>query len=259
MLIAALKLSLLYWLLGILDTAALGWQALTRPIVVCPLVGILLGDVTTGCILGASLESLFMGISAIGGSIPADATTTSYVATAFVILTGADIESAVAIAMPIGTVLASVTMLPYGLFSPIQGFFTKLLQDNKIKQYEIAVWVFTFISPLINTVILFGCIYFGVDALQLAIASLPAWVMTGLGAVSSMAPAVGFAILTSQIMNKETVIWFFVGFVLVKYVSLDTVAVAVIGAAVAITIFLLEKKIIENKGKPESKEEEEFF
>ena len=178
MLIAALKLSLLYWLLGILDTAALGWQALTRPIVVCPLVGILLGDVTTGCILGASLESLFMGISAIGGSIPADATTTSYVATAFVILTGADIESAVAIAMPIGTVLASVTMLPYGLFSPIQGFFTKLLQDNKIKQYEIAVWVFTFISPLINTVILFGCIYFGVDALQLAIASLPAWVMT---------------------------------------------------------------------------------
>ena len=46
-----------------------------------------------------------MGISAIGGSIPADATTTSYVATAFVILTGADIESAVAIAMPIGTVL----------------------------------------------------------------------------------------------------------------------------------------------------------
>ena len=135
----------------------------------------------------------------------------------------------------------------------------KLLQDNKIKQYEIAVWVFTFISPLINTVILFGCIYFGVDALQLAIASLPAWVMTGLGAVSSMALAVGFAILTSQIMNKETVIWFFVGFVLVKYVSLDTVAVAVIGAAVAITIFLLEKKIIENKGKPESKEEEEFF
>ena len=100
MLIAALKLSVLYWLLGILDTAALGWQALTRPIVICPLVGILLGDVTTGCILGASLESLFMGISAIGGSIPADATTTSYVATAFVILTGADIESAVAIAMP---------------------------------------------------------------------------------------------------------------------------------------------------------------
>ena len=83
MLIAALKLSVLYWLLGILDTAALGWQALTRPIVICPLVGILLGDVTTGCILGASLESLFMGISAIGGSIPADATTTSYVATAF--------------------------------------------------------------------------------------------------------------------------------------------------------------------------------
>lgn len=66
MLIAALKLSVLYWLLGILDTAALGWQALTRPIVICPLVGILLGDVTTGCILGASLESLFMGISAIG-------------------------------------------------------------------------------------------------------------------------------------------------------------------------------------------------
>lgn len=258
MLISAIKISILYWILGVLDTSVLGWQALTRPIVVCPLVGLLLGDVYTGCILGASLESLFMGISAIGGSIPADATTTSYVATAFVILTGADIESAVAIAMPIGTVLASVTMLPYGLFSPIQGYFTKLLQDNKIKKFEISVWVFTFITPLLNTAILFGCIYFGVDALQLAIASLPVWVMTGLGAVSSMALAVGFAILTTQIMSKETVVWFFVGFVFVKYMSLDTVAVAVIGAAIAITIFLLEKKIIETKGTVKG-EEEEFF
>ena len=34
----------------------------TRPIVVCPILGLILGDAATGLALGASLELLFMGI-----------------------------------------------------------------------------------------------------------------------------------------------------------------------------------------------------
>lgn len=32
-----------------------------RPIVVCPLLGLILGDLQTGLALGASIEALFMG------------------------------------------------------------------------------------------------------------------------------------------------------------------------------------------------------
>ncbi|MDO4378145.1 MAG: PTS sugar transporter subunit IIC [Erysipelotrichia bacterium] len=259
MLVPALLLSILYWVLSVVDTSLLGWQALTRPIVVCPLAGILLGDVKTGCILGAELESLFMGISAIGGSIAADPMTTSLIGAAFVIKANASIESAVAISMPIGTVMATVTYLPYGLFAPVQGYFSKLLQDNKVKQFEVTVFLLTIVQTLLSAIVLFICIYFGVEGIQAAIAAAPAWVMTGLGAVSSMALAVGFAILLSQIVSGKTIMWFFVGYVLVKYLKLDTLAVAIIGTAVASTIFFIEKMIVEKSASTQVQDSQEDF
>ncbi len=263
MLLPAIELALLYWALQTIELGALSWQALTRPIVICPLAGLLLGDLTTGCILGASLESLFMGISAIGGSIPSDWITTSFIAAAYVILTDADIDSAVAIAMPIGTVMAVVQTIPSVVFAPVQTFMTKLLEDHKIKSFEAGCWMITLLSYLLNAIVLFFAIYVGVEGIQTVMNAAPQWVMTGLSAVSSMVMAVGFAILVSQIITGETVIWFFVGFILVKYLSLDTLAVALLVAAAAIAIFFMEKKIAENKIQAEvvnnSEDEEDFF
>ena len=41
-----------------------------RPIVLCPLVGLVLGDLQTGLAVGASLELLFMGSVSIGAYVP---------------------------------------------------------------------------------------------------------------------------------------------------------------------------------------------
>ena len=119
------------------------------------------------------------------------------------------------------------------------------------------------LSYLLNAIVLFFAIYVGVEGIQTVMNAAPQWVMTGLSAVSSMVMAVGFAILVSQIITGETVIWFFVGFILVKYLSLDTLAVALLVAAAAIAIFFMEKKIAENKIQAEvvnnSEDEEDFF
>ena len=47
---------------GVAGHELLGMAMLSRPIVVAPLAGLLLGDVQTGLIVGASLESIFMGV-----------------------------------------------------------------------------------------------------------------------------------------------------------------------------------------------------
>ena len=39
-----------------------------RPIVLCPLVGLVLGDLQSGLAIGASLELLFMGSISIGAT-----------------------------------------------------------------------------------------------------------------------------------------------------------------------------------------------
>ena len=45
-----------------------------RPIVLCPLVGLVLGDLQTGLAVGASLELLFMGSVSIGAYVPPNET-----------------------------------------------------------------------------------------------------------------------------------------------------------------------------------------
>lgn len=49
--------------------------------------------------MGAALESMYMGFSAIGGTIPVDPTSGSALAVAFAILTKADMETAIALSL----------------------------------------------------------------------------------------------------------------------------------------------------------------
>lgn len=74
----------------------LGTLCAFRPIVVCPLLGLILGDLQTGLALGASIEALFMGSVSIGAYIPPDATSAGVLCAAYVILHGLDTEVAVA-------------------------------------------------------------------------------------------------------------------------------------------------------------------
>ena len=126
MVTAALQICLAYYIVSLLDPSLLSWQCINRPIVVAPIAGLVLGDLHTGIIMGAALESIFMGISAIGGSIPADATTSSIIAVAYTVLTGASIEEGLAIAMPIGTVMASLNGMLTPIWDAIAAYWDKL-------------------------------------------------------------------------------------------------------------------------------------
>ena len=250
---AALSVCIAYYLISVLDPTVMSWQCLNRPIVVAPLAGLLLGDFRTGIIMGASLESIFMGISAIGGSVPADATTSSIIAVAYTVLTGATAEEGLAIAMPIGTVLASFnSLITAAIGSPLAAHWEKLATTN-IKQFNIQTVAWTLIQPLIMTCILFVCVAYGVEGLNAALAALPAWVLTGLTASSSMMVAVGFAILTSMIWDKEVCVFFFIGYVLAAYTSLSTLPIAILGGAAAVMLFVLQKQNLDLKKEMEEK------
>ncbi|MBR5340497.1 MAG: PTS sugar transporter subunit IIC [Erysipelotrichaceae bacterium] len=244
---AALKICIVYFLLCYIDEICLSWQCLTRPIVIAPLAGLVLGDFRTGIIMGAELEAIFMGISAIGGVIAADATLSSVIAVAYTILTGASITDGVALAFPIGTVLTSVNNLSMSLISnPMAAYWEKLAQKD-LKQFKIQNFLFAALMKLIPSVVLFISVAYGVDGLNKLLGTLPPFVMTGLGAASGMMIGVGFAILTAMIWDQEVGIFFFVGYVMVAYLHMDTLAIAILGAACAITMFFSNKRLIDMK------------
>ena len=76
----------------------IGTAMFGRPLVLGALVGIVLGDIPTGVMIGFQLELIFMGMQAIGASIPPDMIVGSVLGTAFAITTGKGMETAITIA-----------------------------------------------------------------------------------------------------------------------------------------------------------------
>lgn len=240
--------TLTYWFFYILDPYILSWQCMNRPIVVAPVIGLLLGDFKTGIIMGASLESIFMGISAIGGSVPADALSASIIAVCYTVLTGSDLEAGLAIALPIGTLMASLGSIVMSFGSALAPYWEKLAVSGKPRTFLFQNFIFSgLIFPIPNVLVMFFGIAFGVTGLNHALNSLPPFVMTGLTAASSMMVAVGFAILISMIWSKDVACFYFVGYIMAKILGMDSLSIAIIGAAIAVTMFFNEKKLIDLK------------
>lgn len=245
---SALLVVLAYFILQALDTTLTSFQVFTRPIVAAPLVGLLLGDFRTGIIMGAALEAIFMGISPIGGSVPADALTSSLIAVSYTVLTGGDVEAGLAIALPIGTIMASLNGLFFSMFAGMAPYWEHLAEKGDMKKFGIQLVLFDmFVQRLAAMVTLYLAVAFGVESLNAFLGSLPVFIMTGLGKASGMMTAVGFAIITSMIWNKEVGIYFFAGYVLAKYLSLPTLAIAILALIVAVGYFYNEKKFVDLK------------
>lgn len=243
---SALIIAILYWIFTVLDPYLLSWQCLNRPIVVAPICGLVLGDFQTGIIMGASLESIFMGISAIEGSIPADSLSASLIAVSSTILTGSSVEVGLALALPIGTIIAQINAMLMPVFASLSAYWEKLAGTGNLRKFFTQVMTFScVIQPLPVVIVMFCSVAFGVEGLNDLLAVMPAWVMTGLTAASSMMVAVGFAILASMIWSNELGIFFFIGYVLAAYLKLSSLPIAIIGLGFAIVLFFNEKRFIE--------------
>lgn len=257
-----------YWLMRYLDNTT-SWDAMARPIVVAPVIGFLLGDFTTGIIMGASLEAIFMGIAAIGGSIPSDALSGTVISVAYTIGVGGEgaMETGLALAMSIGTLASSINSMFTPVWAGLAPYWEKLAQECNPRKFALINWVMEGVRGLPQTVVIFLGVAYGVNGLQALLNSCPEFIMTGLAAAGSMMTAVGFGILLSMIWSKEIAVFFFVGFVFAKSLGLSSLGIAVIGAAIAITVFYIEKhsldlhkqaigNFVESK---QTNEEEEFF
>lgn len=262
MVAAALKVCFILWLEKAIFYE-FSWIAINRPICVATLVGLVLGDIPTALVVGATLEAVFMGFQSMGGSIPPDAENSTAIVVAYVILTGATVEEGLSLAMPIATLIASVSGLTSPIFASLSPLWEKLAAEAKPKKFlAILVAYQWFIGPLTTLIIVFVAIAFGIDGLSNVINSLPAWVMSGLSASAALMTAVGMAIMMNMIWNGQVVLFFFMGYVLAKYLGLGSLPIAFIGLTIASVIFFNEKNMLDLKKslqKTETETEEDFF
>ena len=86
--------------LASIDEQTFGACMMSRPLFTGPIVGLIMGDVTTGIIIGASLEAMFMGSIMVGSAVPPEVYASSVLSIAVAIQSGTGVGTAVALALP---------------------------------------------------------------------------------------------------------------------------------------------------------------
>lgn len=218
-----------------------GTAMLGRPLVLGALVGIILGDVKTGVMIGFQLELVFMGMYAIGTSIPPDMIVGSVLGTAFAITTGNGMETAITIAMPAAILSAFVVNLFYGVITPIMARAAdRFAEEGKYKKIEAIFLSNGFLFDLTFAVIAFVAFLFGGDAVQAVVSAIPGWLTSGITIAAGILPALGFAQLISMIMSRKVAVFFLFGFLLSAYLGVSTVGI-VCFSVVIVGILLIAK------------------
>jgi PTS system mannose-specific IIC component/fructoselysine and glucoselysine-specific PTS system IIC component len=201
----------------------------------------------TGIILGASLESIFMGVAAVGGALPSDWATATVIVVSYAILTGQNAEAGLALAIPIGTIVMSLGAIWTPITTGLVPHWEKLAGEGKINKLFTQTSLQFTITTLYTSILMFFAIAYGVEGLGALMAKMPVWVLKGMGAASAMMIGVGISILTSMIWSPKVGVFFFLGFVLAKSLGLSTLAIAIIGIVIAVAIFMQDKDLIDFK------------
>lgn len=244
-----------------------GQCMIERPIVVGMITGILLGDVSTGVIIGAALEAIFMGAINIGGAISAEPASATVFATTFAIVLDINTKAAYAIAIPIGVVAAFVMIfinnVAMNIFAPL---FDKLAADGNEKGIARLHYFMWFIKYFAVALIIFVGVLAGAGPVNSFMKNIPDVLMRAFQACGGFLPAVGFSILLKMLWSKELAAYFFLGFVLVAYLELPMIAVATLGAVIVVVTALRDKELFDLKKRksevPTSSipdDEEDFF
>lgn len=215
----------------------LGMTMLNRPIVIGPLVGLALGDIQTGVLIGASLEAVFMGVVNIGGASAAEPGLATAVGAAFAINLGGGAGVALPLAIPIGILGLQVKTLLYvgviGFFAPVFDRLAAEGKERKIVLLHYGAWV---LQWGIYALLPFIGILAGSDAINAFVKAIPKVIMNGLNIRGGLLPAVGMAMLLKLLWDKKIYAFFFLGFVMVAYLKLPLIALAVLGAIIAVMI-----------------------
>ena len=257
----ALTIAITVWIIAASEPW-LAYPMISQPLVIGPIVGLILGDFTTGIMAGATLQLIFLGAMGIGGTLPPDSVIGTVIGTAYAITMGQSVEVALAFGVPIA-LLGSFINLGIFLFRcSFTDHNLKLCEKGDMKGLERTHIALAFLPELVRVVIIFLALYLGSGPAERLIEIIPQVGIDGLRFASGMMPAVGIALLLRMMWNKKMAVYFFAGFLLVAFLRLPVIAVACLGIVLAVVLFLetwsSSKQTASAAGGKNSAEEEMF-
>lgn len=219
-----------------------------RPIIACPIIGAILGDVNTGLVVGGTYELMMVGNMPVGGAQPPNAVLGSVVAMIFAVKAKMDINAALGACMIFATFGQYVVTLTFTIMSGLMAKADKAANEANPKG----------ITAVLNTSMLILGSLFAVIAILAYVGGIAAsgalqtlsekasWFMGGLSAAGGMMRFVGFAVLLKIMLSNDLWGWLLAGFacaLLFGNVEATASACLILVAFIGVAIALLDFKI----------------
>ena len=219
-----------------------------RPIIACPIIGAILGDVNTGLIVGGTYELMMVGNMPVGGAQPPNAVLGSVVAMIFAVKAKMDINAALGACMIFATFGQYVVTLTFTIMSGLMAKADKAAAEANPKGITAVCNTSMAILGTLFAVIAILA-YVGGTAASGALQSLnenASWFMGGLSAAGGMMRFVGFAVLLKIMLSNDLWGWLLGGFataLLFGNVEATASACLILVAFIGVAIALLDFKI----------------
>ena len=237
-------------------------ESLYQPIVTCPIIGAILGNLELGIVVGGAYQLVQIGSMPIGGAQPPNAIMGGIMATVFAVSLNMEasadgVGAALGLAVPFAVFGQYVVTLTFTLFSGMMTKADKYAEEANVKGIRnINLLEMGFLGVLFGVIAVAGL--YGATALGDSLREFSksfSWVMAGLDAAGGAMKFVGFAILMKVMMSGEMWGFLLAGFAMSLLCSANSttsgatlILCAFVGAAIAIYDFTTQTKIRQNAG-----------
>lgn len=217
-----------------------------RPIIVCTLTGLILGDLQTGLIAGGLTELAFAGLTPVGGTQPPNPVLAGVMTTVIAYTTGSDVKVAIGLALPFSFLMQYIILFYYSSFSVFMGKADRLAEAGDTKGFARLNMTTIAIVALTYGVVVFLCTFIAQEPMKLFVQSIPGWLAHGFEIAGGILPAVGFGLLLKVMLKNTLIPYLIIGFLFATFVPFtNLLPVALLGAALAILTYFNDKKVEE--------------
>lgn len=218
------------WIFGQLG----GWYTMGRPLVSGLIIGIILGDIPTGILMGAAVQTLYIGLVTPGLSMPADLNFASYMGIPLAMVAKAGTEYALGLAVPLSFLGVSLVYVVASINVLWVRKQETWISQGKIKQAARIPMYSSIVQFVARFVPIFLACYFGQDFITKLVAAIPTWLGDAFVTFGKVLPAVGFAMLLRFVLKKNVeILYFLVGFILLKVLGMGIVPATVVACFIA--------------------------
>lgn len=232
-------------------------ESLYQPIVLCPIIGAILGEFSLGVVVGGAYQLIQIGSMPIGGAQPPNAILGGVMATVFAVSLGMEatadgVGAAMGLAIPFAVFGQYAVTLTFTIMS---GFMAKA--DACAENADVTGIRNINFTEMAILGVLFGALavagLYGGSALGTTLKDFSfqfSWVMAGLDAAGGAMKFVGFAILMKVMMSAEMWGFLLAGFAMAAICNnIPSIAgatllmCAFVGIAIAMYDFLISTKM----------------